>query len=148
MKNFVFVLFLSVILLSCEDPNTDAKDGTTSELLVAHGWQLEKYTNTQRNPINESSLNTGAKLLYGLAFEFKSNNEVRGLDKGSRSIINRGTWGLSEDNKTLNIDIVAFSGDFNVINITNNSMTLSAKTENLLIGVGPEIHLVFKNFDL
>ncbi len=137
-----------VILVSCEDPNTRSDSKTTEELLSAHGWQLEKFTDTQGTLIADGSLNNGAKLLYGLAFDFRTNYEVRGLDKISRSVVNRGTWSLEDNSKTIAIDIVAFEGDFELVDIKKNSMILKAKTENHLIGVGPEIHLVFKEFNL
>lgn len=153
MKNFIFILFPLLFLLACEDPNIESEDKTTVEMLTSKAWQLEKYTDTQGKTINDGSLNTAAKLLYGMIFDFNSDKgvqEVRGIDKLSKNIINRGSWSLKEDveNIILDIDIVGFSGDFEIINLTNTSMTLQAKTENLLIGVGPEIYLVFSQTDI
>lgn len=87
-------------------------------------------------------------MLYGMAFEFKKNQEVRGVDKNSKSIINKGTWAIGDDKKTLDIDIIGFEGDFELIQINNTSMILKSKTQNPLIGVGPEVHLVFSEFKL
>lgn len=148
MKNFVLISLFAVILTACEDPNIGSENKTTAELLVAHGWQLDKFTDTQGVTISDGQLNSSARMLYGLAFDFKANREVRGIDKITKSVVNRGEWTIESDEKTLDIDIVGFEGDFEVVKINNTSMTLKAKTENHLIGVGPQVHLVFSEFKL
>lgn len=148
MKNFVLISLFAVILTACEDPNVGSENKTTAELLVAHGWQLNKFTNTQGTTLSDGQLNQSARMLYGLAFEFKANSEVRGIDKITKTVINRGEWTIEEDEKTLDIDIDGFAGDFEVVQINKTSMILKAKTENHLIGVGPEVHLVFSEFKL
>lgn len=153
MKKFIFLFIPLLFLLSCEDPNIESNDKSSVELLTSKAWQLEKYTDEQGKTINRASLNSAANLLFGLIFDFsleKGVQEVRGIDKLSKNIINRGSWSLKseEENLILDIDIVGFSGDFEIINLTNSSMTLQAKTENLLIGVGPEIYLVFSQTDI
>lgn len=148
MKNFVIALFLSVIFISCEDPNIDSGNKTKEQLLVLKAWQLEKFTNPQGVQITDGSLNSSARMLYGLVIQFEANNTVKGIDKNTKTIVNRGTWDLKSDSTTLDIDIVGFEGNFELININNTTMTLEAKTENRLIGVGPEIYLVFSRFDL
>lgn len=87
-------------------------------------------------------------MLYGLAFQFKADSEVRGVDKISKAVINKGVWTIEESDKTLDIDIDGFAGDFEVVQINHTSMTLKAKDENQVIGVGPEVHLVFSEFKL
>lgn len=148
MKNFVLISLFAVILSACADPNIGSENKTTAQLLVAHGWQLDKYTDTQGVTISDGILNSDAKMLYGLAFEFKANSEVRGIDKITKGVINRGQWGLEDDEKTLDINIVGFEGDFELVQIKNTSMILKAKDENQKIGVGPEVHLVFSEFKL
>ncbi|MBX2954019.1 MAG: hypothetical protein KF870_16070 [Leadbetterella sp.] len=148
MKNFVLISLFAVIFTACKDPNLSAEGKTADELLVAHGWQLDKYTNTQGTTISDGQLKSEATMLYGMAFEFKKNQEVRGVDKNSKSIINKGTWAIGDDKKTLDIDIIGFEGDFELIQINNTSMILKSKTQNPLIGVGPEVHLVFSEFKL
>ncbi|WP_367913141.1 hypothetical protein [Leadbetterella sp. DM7] len=148
MKNFVLISFFALILTACKDPNIGAEDKTTSELLVAHGWQLDKYTDTQGTTISDGQLNSSARMLYGLAFEFKASQEVRGIDKTTKTVVNRGKWAIETDQTTLDIDIVGFEGDFEIVQINNTSMILNAKTGNNLLGVGPEVHLVFSEFKL
>lgn len=148
MKNFVLILLFAVILTACKDPNVGSENKTTAELLVAHGWKLDKFTNTQGTTISDGQLNSSAIMLYGLAFEFRANSEVRGIDKITKTVINRGEWTIEDDEKTLDIDIVGFEGNFEIVQINNTTMILKAKTENHLIGVGPQIHLVFSEFKL
>lgn len=148
MKNFVLISLFAVILTACKDPNVGSENKTTAQLLVAHGWQLDKYTSTQGVIISDGQLNSSAKLLYDLAFQFRADYEVRGIVKISKSVINRGEWSVEDDGKTLDIDIDGFAGDFEIVQINNTSMTLKAKDENQVIGVGPEVHLVFSEFKL
>lgn len=148
MKNFVLISLFAVILTACKDPNVGSENKTTAQLLVAHGWQLDKYTSTQGVTISDGQLNSSAKLLYDLAFQFRADYEVRGIVKISKSVINRGEWSVEDDGKTLDIDIDGFAGDFEIVQINNTSMTLKAKDENQVIGVGPEVHLVFSEFKL
>lgn len=152
MKNFVLISLLAVILTACKDPNIGSEDKTTTELLIAHGWQLDKFTNMQGVTLVDGQLNPSALRLFDLAFDFSINSrnrkEVRGIAKSSKGIINSGEWALKDDDKTLDIDITGFSGDFEIVQINNTTMILNAKTGRELPGLGPEILLVFSEFRL
>ena len=146
MKNFVLISLLAVIFTACVDPNIGAANRTTAELLVRHGWQLDKFTDTQGVTINDGRISSSAKALYGMAFEFRANSEVRGIAKTTKTVINRGEWIIN--GKTLDIDIVGFKGDFEVVHINNTSMILRAQTDDSSLGVGSDVHLVFSEFNL
>ncbi len=148
MKNFVLILLFALILTACKDPNIGSEDKTKEELLTARGWKLDKFTDTTGMTVSDGMLNSGAKMLYGLAFDFRANYEVRGIDQNTKDVINRGEWAIEEDDKTLDINIVGFEGDFEIIQINNTSLILNAKTENHLLGLGSEVHLVFSEFKL
>lgn len=149
MKNFIFILLAGIFLVSCKDPEIDSENKSKEELLTANAWQLEKFTDPNGKTISDGALNSTAKLLYFMIFEFKSNLEVRGIDKTSKGIINRGTWSYRTDgSEIIDIDIVGFSGEFEIINISKKTLTLEAKTGDNLTGVGPEIYLVFSPADI
>ncbi|ADQ16625.1 hypothetical protein Lbys_0879 [Leadbetterella byssophila DSM 17132] len=148
LKNFVLISFFALIFLACEDPNVGSEDAPKKELISKRSWQLDKYTTTSGNTISDGQLNSAAKMLYGLAFTFSANGSVQGLDKVSKNIINKGVWTIEEDDTTLDIDIDGFEGEFEIVRINNTSMVLKAKTENHLIGVGPEVQLVFSEYKL
>lgn len=148
MKKFAFLLFIPLILISCKNPEIDEQK-PKEELLTSKAWQLDKYVDLNGKTVSDGALNTSAKLLFGMIFEFKSNKEVKGVDKLSKSIINRGTWELIEDETDyLKIDIVGFSGDFLIIDITKNSMILRTETEKNPIGIDTEIDLVFSQTEI
>lgn len=147
MKNFVLISLFALILTACKDPNLSAEGKTTTELLVAHGWQLDKYTNTQGTRITDGQLKSEATMLYGLAFQFKE-KEVWGIDKSTKGIMKRGVWSIDDDEKILAVNVEGFVDDFEVVEINNTSMILKAKTEKYLDDVGDEIHLVFSEFKL
>ncbi len=114
---------------------------------MAHGWQLDKYTNTQGTRITDGQLKSEATMLYGLAFQFKE-KEVWGIDKSTKGIMKRGVWSIDDDEKILAVNVEGFVDDFEVVEINNTSMILKAKTEKYLDDVGDEIHLVFSEFKL
>lgn len=149
MKNFVLILFLGLILVSCTDPNVESGDKTTEELLTNHGWQLDRYTDLQGNRIPDGALkDENAKLLYHLIFDFKAGSEVRGLAKTTKLPLQRGTWEYLSSSKTLIVEIDGFTGEFDVIEIGRNSMTLRVQQDDQISGVGPDVMMVFSRFDL
>jgi len=148
LKNFVLISLFAVILTACADPNIGSENKTKAQLLAAHGWQLDKFTDTQGVMLNDGQLKKDALMLYGLVFEFRQNSEVRGIDKTTKGVINRGKWAIEEDQKTLDIDIVGFKGDFELVQLNNTTMILKAKDEEQIAGVGPEVHMVFSEFKL
>lgn len=148
MKKLIFVFFISAFLISCEDPDAGSENLTKSELLALHGWQLDKYTDTQGNMITSGALSSGANGLFQLVFEFRNNQEVRGLNKSDKSLLTKGTWTLDEDN-TLAIDIPGLDEEFRVVNITKTSMTLSSsEVDDYVKTSETEVYLVFSTFDL
>jgi hypothetical protein len=149
VKNFVLILFLGLILLSCTDPNVESGDKTTEELLTNHGWQLDRYTDLQGNRIPDGALkDESAKLLYHLIFDFKASSEVRGLAKTTKLPLERGTWKYYSNTKTLIVEISGFAGEFDVVEIGRNSMILRVQQEGQISGVGSDVMMVFSRFDL
>jgi hypothetical protein len=94
------------------------------ETITKNTWLIDRYTDTKNQSISETKLNQSAKLMYGLEFEFKTNYQVRALDKISRSVFNAGTWSVTSDNKTIKIDIPGIKDDFKLIELSVNKMIL------------------------
>jgi hypothetical protein len=143
VKNFVIALFLSVIFISCEDPNVDNTNKTPEGYLTSNLWDLEKFTDNDGKTINNSALGSDATYLYGLSYDFKRNGEVWGIDKVSKLPI-RGTWELTDNNTNLEIDIPGLSDDYEVVELRNKRMTLKAKSRGTVLNLGPNVNLVFK----
>ncbi|MCD8540806.1 MAG: hypothetical protein LRY55_14315 [Leadbetterella sp.] len=149
MKNFVLILLFAVILTACKDPNIGSEDKTTEELLVAHGWQLDKFTDTQGVMLVDGQLEANARLLFNLVFDFKKKNIVWGIDKeNTDNVTRRGVWTLENDNKTIDVDIEGFADKFDILQLNNTTLILQAQNKNRLTGVGPEVLMVFSEFKL
>jgi hypothetical protein len=68
---------------------------------------------------------------------------VRGIDKVSGNIIDKGVWSFLSNNESVNVKLSALDYDFRIVNIQVGKLTLQAPTGNFLSGVGEQINLDF-----
>jgi len=144
MRNLFIVLSLLLVFVSCNKDKVKPEDNlTTSELLSRNAWKLDRYTDVFGKTISDGSLNASAIVLYQMLFEFRDNQETRAIEKVSKTIINRGTWSLVDNEKVLDINIVGFQGKFKIVLLQKGKLTLRASTGNFLSGVGTELNMEF-----
>jgi hypothetical protein len=141
MRILSLTLLLGIFFISCKK-NKDTIAPNTSTLLSTNSWQLDRYTDANGKAISNTSLNAGSIALFGLIFEFKADKETRALDKLTKNVINRGT-SLIEGDKTIDINITAFKGQFKIVSIAKGKLTLQTSTSTFLSGVGATVNLEF-----
>ncbi len=129
MKN---LFFISLILFTfgCKKPATVVSE--PAKVITANFWKLDRYTDVNSRILNQNELNSQANGIFGLEFEFISDNRVRGRDRISKQILNAGTWYLIDQNKVLDIDVLGFTGKFKVIELSKTKMTLQAENNKLI----------------
>jgi hypothetical protein len=91
MKNIIFLLF-PLIIFSCNKNNNLDPLQDNLELISQNQWKLERYTSVNGQTIFDSELDSQALFLFAMNFEFRKDGEVRGIDKASNSIIEKGIW--------------------------------------------------------
>jgi hypothetical protein len=150
-NNFLTLIFtLTLVLLSglfsCKR-NTNLKpvtQATKTELLTKNNWIIEKFTSPDNTPINDNRLNISAKLLFQLDFQFRTNNQVRAIDKVTKQVFSGGSWALSNNEKVLNIDIPGIKDDFELIEISTNKMILKPNEAVFpVVDANTKVYMVF-----
>ncbi|GAB2538169.1 hypothetical protein [Spirosoma aerophilum] len=140
----VLFLFLGAFAGCKSDETTDPTPTATSQtdLLVATNWQISSITTADGQLINPSRLNLVSQLLPQLKFQFRADNSVRALDPAqSNSVKNAGTWYLAPDNKSMDVDVTGFKGNFPIIQLTKNKLILRQIAP--IDGKNADINLVF-----
>lgn len=146
MKNILFILFISVAFASCKDKTVDPNsDKTPAELISLNLWKLERYSSTTGQSITNAELNTQALFLFAMNFDFKSNGEVRGIDKASNNIIDKGVWKFIDNETSVNVKLTGLDYDFRIIVLQTGKLTLQAPTGNFLTGLGEQVNLEFSS---
>lgn len=123
-----FIVYLLIIgfvsNVSCKKKKTVTPTETKTDLLTKNNWVIDRFSATDNSTIQDGKLNTSAKLLYLLEFQFRSNNQVRAIDKVSKQVFNGGTWELTNAETVLTIDIPGLKDDFKLMEITKNKLVL------------------------
>lgn len=126
--NFLFIISIALFLgfSSCKSLNGGivSPAETKTDLLSKNNWVIERFTTIDNNTIQDGKLNVNAKLLYLLEFQFRSNNQVRALDKLSKQVFNGGTWELTNNEKNLIIDIPGLKDEFILVEISKTKLVL------------------------
>ncbi|QKZ13799.1 DUF4822 domain-containing protein [Spirosoma sp. KUDC1026] len=140
---FLLLCFVAIgSLVGCKDDNNNPTAGSQTELLVGNNWQVTDITNANGQSINRNQLSTTNQILFGLKFEFRNNNTVRAYDpNSSNSIVNQGTWTLASDNKSMDVDVSGFKGNFPIIELNRSSLILRQQAP--VNGTTTDINLVF-----
>ncbi|WP_353720844.1 hypothetical protein [Dyadobacter sp. 676] len=126
---FVPILFLSLLVFSCGDKDNDETPQPTqkSKILVNYPWRMYSVTDLSGKEIPENQLDAQTKGIKEMDIQFQQNATVRAFDQNSSQVINGGTWYLINDEKTLDIKIIGFSGEFGLEELTNTKMRLKSK---------------------
>ncbi|AKD55614.1 hypothetical protein [Spirosoma radiotolerans] len=128
LRIFVLISVLLVALISCKkddgnDPNPTAASQT--DLLVANNWRTVRVTTPDGQEINKSRLNLNTQVLYDLNMQFRKDGSVRALDPSqSNSVVNGGSWKLTADNQSMDVDVQGFKGNFPIIQLTKSKLIL------------------------
>lgn len=144
MIRFLFTLMLVATLISCDDDTPAvATAASQTELLVANNWQVYRVSDVNGNEITQNRLNATTRYLFDLNMQFRANNTVRALDpKQSNNIVNGGTWKLTEDNKSIDVDVQGFDGNFPIIRLDRQQFILRQTAP--VDGKNADINLEFK----
>lgn len=129
MKNLFFIALI-LFTISCKKNATVVSE--PAKIITANFWKLDRFTDVNSRILNQNELNSQANGIFGLEFEFISDNRVRGRDRISKQILNAGTWYLIDQNKVLDIDVLGFTGKFKVIELSKTKMILQAENNKLI----------------
>lgn len=139
---FVPVLFFSLLVLSCKDKDETPQPTAKNKILVNYPWRLSAVTDLSGKSIPDNQLDNQTQGIKKMDIQFQQNATVRAFDQESNQVINGGTWNLIDDDKTLDIKIIGFSGEFGLQELTNSTMKLKSKMT--VAGVEQEALMVFQ----
>jgi len=139
-------LLLTMFLLGCgkdneknETPELTEKD----KILINYPWRMATVTDLAGKDISFNQLNTQTRAIKEVMdIQFLQNNVTKAIDQGSKQVINGGTWYLINENKTLDIKISGFSGEFGIEELTNSKLRLKSLMP--VNGVDQETIMVFE----
>ncbi|GAB2554664.1 hypothetical protein [Spirosoma areae] len=123
----MFTLLLSTLTQCKKDDGNNPVPTAASqtELLVANNWRTVRVLTPDGQEINKNRLNLATQVLYDLNMQFRNNGTVRALDpKQSNSVINGGTWKLTADNQSIDVDVSGFRGNFPIVQLNKNKLIL------------------------
>ena len=142
---FLLVTLLSTgILIGCKNEGGTTPAPTTasqSELLVANNWLTSRVSTPDGQSINQNRLNLATQVLFSLNMQFRANGTVRAIDRTSQQIINGGTWKLSTDNKSIDVDVTGFKGNFPIVELSRTKLILRQRAP--VDGKDADINLEF-----
>jgi len=139
-------LLLTLFLLGCSKDNEKNETPELTEkdkILINYPWRMSTVTDLAGKDISFNQLNTQTRAIKEIMdIQFLQNNVTKAIDQGSKQVINGGTWYLIDDNKTLDIKISGFSGEFGVEELTNSKLRLKSMMP--VNGVEQETIMVFE----
>ncbi len=138
----ILLLLLLFGLNSCKLIDKIKPNSSKSSLISYSLWKLETLRDSEDKDLKNDNLPAQAKGLYGLDFDFKANKIVRALDRGSKQVLGQGTWALSADEQTINIDLPEFKGDFKVVQLSSKSFLIQYASEKKFAGLGIGLKLL------
>ena len=142
---FLLVALLSTgILIGCKNEGGTTPAPTTasqSELLVANNWLTSRVSTPDGQSINQNRLNLATQVLFSLNMQFRANGTVRAIDRTSQQIINGGTWKLSSDSKSIDVDVTGFKGNFPIVELSRTKLILRQRAP--VDGKDADINLEF-----
>jgi hypothetical protein len=150
MKRLLLIapLLFTMLLLSCDDnkkqdPAPNPQPSEKDKILINYPWRMSAVTDLSGKAIPFNQLNTQTQAIKEVMdIQFLQNNVTKAIDQGSKQVINGGTWYLKNDNKTLDIKISGFSGEFGVEELSNSKLRLKSKMP--VSGVEQETIMVFE----
>lgn len=141
---FIPVLFLSLLVISCKDKDKEETPEPTAKnkILVNYPWRMSAVTDLSGKTIPDNQLDAETMGIKKMDIQFQQNATVRAFDQGSSQVVNGGTWSLINEEKTLDIKIIGFSGEFSLEELTNTNMKLKKKMP--ISGTEQEAIMVFQ----
>ncbi|TLV02354.1 hypothetical protein [Dyadobacter luticola] len=140
---FVPMLFAMLILGCDKDKNETPQPTEKDKILINYPWRMSTVTDLSGKDIPINQLNTQTQAIKEVMdIQFLQNNVTKAIDQNSKQVINGGTWYLIDDNKTLDIKISGFSGQFGVEELSNSKLRL--KSTMPVSGVDQETIMVFQ----
>jgi hypothetical protein len=126
---FVPILFLSLWVISCKDKDKNENPEPTekNKILVNYPWRMSSVTDLSGKTIPDNQLDAETMGIKKMDIQFQQNATVRAFDQGSSQVVNGGTWSLINEERTLDIKIIGFSGEFGLEELTNSRMKLKKK---------------------
>ncbi|MBD2755106.1 hypothetical protein IC230_19545 [Spirosoma sp. BT704] len=151
MNSFRIMLITSLflcVLTSCKKDDNSANptptEATQTDLLVANSWHTTSITTTDGQEINKSRLDLFSQSLFTLNMQFRNNGRVNALDPlQANSVINGGTWKLAADNKSIDVDVTGFQGNFPIVQLTKSRLILRQDNKASVDGKKTDIYMVF-----
>ncbi|GAB3990264.1 hypothetical protein GCM10028807_17050 [Spirosoma daeguense] len=129
-------------LIGCKKDDGPITADSQSDLLVANNWRMKRVSDVAGQEINRSRLNLTTQVVFDLDMQFRNNGTVRALDpKQSNSVINGGSWKLAADNKSIDVDVTGFKGNFPIIQLTRSKFILRQRAP--VDGKDTDINLEF-----
>lgn len=141
---FLLVSLLSVASLTgCNRENTIPAPtaAARTELLIANNWRATRVSTPDGQSISRNRLNLATQVLYDLDMQFRSNNTVRAIDRVSKQIVNGGTWSLTADSQSIDVDVTGFKGNFPVVELSRTKLVLRQRAP--VDGTNADINLEF-----
>lgn len=126
LNNYISVGLIAIIYTfsSCKKYVQAPITETKTELLTKNSWAIDQFTSIDKSKIQDAKLNTSAKLLYQLKFQFRTDNQVRAIVLINGQIFNGGTWEFTNNEKNVLIDIPGLKDEFTIVEITKNKLVL------------------------
>jgi hypothetical protein len=132
MKKIALILsiFTIVTIAGCNTTTTSDPTPTVqtlTETLVTNPWKVDKVTDATGSIINPNSLPAESRALFAINIQFNEDKTVRAIDPVARTIVNGGSWGLLDNNQTLDINISQLKGQFPIVSAKKDRMILKNK---------------------
>ncbi|MBP6385338.1 MAG: hypothetical protein KA313_02650 [Pseudarcicella sp.] len=130
-----FFLLTSVVLFSCkkDEPVATIKAPTKTELLTAHDWKISKITALNGTDISAIALAFGVNINDYLDYVLKFDTNFDFLVKktADTTFTNSGKWQFKENEQIVNFNFLSANQDAQIISITDNSLVLNLKIQNV-----------------
>lgn len=144
LRKVTYLLMFSLLFFSCKENDQEIDPNKPKlELLSQNNWKLDRFSTPDGQMIQQNQLNQEAQLLFIMDFEFLSNFEVRGVERSSKTIIDRGVWKFLNNEESINVKLALLDYDFQIVRLTNSRLTLQAPTGNFLSVGADRINLEF-----
>jgi len=136
-------LLVSILLAGCNKEGTVPAPTAASrtELLIANNWRNTRVSTPNGQSINKNRLSLSTQVLFDLDMQFRSNNTVRAIDRTSKQIVNGGTWSLTTDSQSIDVDVTGFRGNFPIVELSRTRLTLRQRAP--VDGTNADINLEF-----
>ena len=107
--NLLFVVTVLSLISSCKDKDNGETPSETEKgkILISYPWKMSQVTDLSGKAIPANQLNTQTQYIPALEIQFVTGNKVYAKDQALQ-VQNGGTWYLTNNSGTLDIDIIGF----------------------------------------